>query len=328
MKFSILTALSLLGLSYACENHGHHTHSHGHEEDSTTTSAHRRLGRRLDDDDANDIVPYWVGDTKWPNKKAFLDSGARCGQRVPTDDEKNESAQVFAAWKENNKGKNRRLNSYEISTYVHVICDSNGNGCATQTMIDDQMYVLNAGFASSGFSFKIAQQTQTNNDKWYTVRYGSPHERRMKESLHRGGSADLNVYLANLGQNALGWAMFPFEYTSKPDMDGVVVLTDSMPGGNEAPYNLGDTAIHEVGHWMGLYHTFQGGCTGDGDEVADTPAEESPALECPTGRDTCTSDGNDPITNFMDYSDDSCMDHFSEGQVDRMHAMWSSYRLK
>ena len=154
--------------------------------------------------------------------------------------------------------------------------------------------------------------------------------REMKTALHVGGPDVLNFYITNAGGVYLGWATFPFWYADDPTQDGVVVLYSSLPGGDccePRVYNLGDTGTHEVGHWLGLFHTFQGGCAAIyNDFVADTPAERSPAFGCPVGRDTCPGAGVDPIENFMDYTEDFCMYQFTSGQSARMEALGALYR--
>ena len=260
----------------------------------------------------------------------FAANHERCGTRVVADDEATAIEQQLRQ-----RGRNT-TNATSIPTWVHVISKGAGleNGDVPEHVIRAQISVLNASFAgrtggaATGFSFNLVGITRTVNERWHNMLILSREEREAKAALRRGGAATLNIYLTS-GGGYLGWATFPSSYSSQPSQDGIVVDFRSLPHGPYTAYSEGDTATHEVGHWLGLYHTFQGGCTPNNDYVTDTPAERSPAFGCPTGRDTCVRsgyEGVDPVENFMDYTDDACMFAFSPGQVSRMTSAWTTYR--
>ncbi|RDB23274.1 hypothetical protein Hypma_009657 [Hypsizygus marmoreus] len=220
-----------------------------------------------------------------------------------------------------------------IKVYFHVVSKDTtaAGGYVSATQIQAQIDVLNEDYSSTGLSFVLAGTTRTINSNWFVnVGPSKALQTTMKNALRQGGAADLNVYTVGFQSAAdsglLGYATFPSSYSGKPKDDGVVVLFSSLPGGTTTNYNFGQTLTHEVGHWVGLYHTFQGGCSGSGDSVSDTPPEASPASGCPTGRDTCSGGGVDPIHNYMDYSYDSCMTQFTPGQTTRLKSQLLTYR--
>ncbi|MBI1756476.1 MAG: zinc metalloprotease [Fimbriimonas ginsengisoli] len=253
----------------------------------------------------------------------------RCSTRTPTPDEvtRIEAATAGRFWPSLATG------SVSVPVWFHVITSSGGAGGVSASRLAAQLTVLNdsyggaTGGAPTAFTFSLAGSDTSANDAWYAATPGTQAEKDMKNALRVGGAETLNIYTNNMGGGLLGWATFPWDYSKRPSMDGIVVLNESLPGGSAVPYNEGDTATHESGHWFGLYHTFQGGCSQKNDYVADTPAEKSPAFGCPVGRDTCPKRaGLDPITNFMDYTDDPCMYQFTPDQASRMATMWTAYR--
>ncbi len=156
----------------------------------------------------------------------------------------------------------------------------------------------------------------------------------------------LNIYVGNLGGGLLGYTNFP---PGSPGNDHVVILYSAIGGpnvpGTAVPYHLGRTATHEIGHWLNLYHTFEGGCAGlnanncasQGDHICDTPPLSGPTFGCPSGSpNTCTETspwappftGNmvDMYENYMDYTDDPCMNAYTQDQTDRMSAAITALR--
>jgi hypothetical protein len=212
-----------------------------------------------------------------------------------------------------------------IKVAWHVIY-SGSTGNIPQSQIDSQIAYMNARYAGTGFSFVLASVDRTSSKQWWQMTPGSRAESNAKNALAIDPLHRFNVYSCKPGQSLLGWATFPWSYAESSKLHGVVIHYGSVPGGYLSPYNLGGTLAHEAGHYLGLYHTFQGGCVAPGDYCDDTPFEASPASGCPEGRDTCTQPGQDPIHNYMDYTYDACYNQFTANQVSRMQTMTGQYR--
>ena len=267
-------------------------------------------------------------------------------------------------WKtnKNNPLEGKMKAVYKIPVVVHVIHEY-GTENISKLQIQDQIRILNEDFrrlnadtsntrtvfqsvaADAEIEFVLASKDPNGNCTEGIVRVNSPLTNNARDNVkavsYWPSDKYLNIWIVKSIQNSgddpgvitLGYAQFPWDRNTRPSTDGIVVRADyfgsiGTAAGNN---NAGRTATHEVGHWLGLFHTFQGGCNPPswGEQIDDTPPVLEPSFGCPIGANTCNNDFPnlpDQVENYMDYANGSCQNMFTFEQKAMMHNMINSFR--
>ncbi|RYO97600.1 hypothetical protein DL764_007274 [Monosporascus ibericus] len=222
-----------------------------------------------------------------------------------------------------------------IPTYLHVVVNSSASASVLgEEALRVQLDAMNERFGPHDIRFALEGTTRRVDDALAPGPYGGVEAEPMYaywRETHAGGYDTLNLWFySNFPWDIFGACTLPEQNypESRYYRDGCHIASGTIPGGEIADYNLGLTAVHEIGHWLGLLHTFEGySCSGPGDLVDDTPQQAEATSGCPRSKDSCPGvSGADPISNYMDYSSDPCFEEFTPGQERRMRNMWTTLR--
>ncbi len=223
------------------------------------------------------------------------------------------------------------LGAIDIPVYIYVIYSNSQQNISDQ-QINSQITVLNNDFNDTNYNDVPAefQPVAADIDIHFTLgvvnrifdsrsSWGTRDEVKAKYPAQAGY---LTIWVCNIGGGILGYAQFPGGNAST---DGIVVSPQyfGTTGYVSAPFDQGRTATHEIGHWLNLRHIWGDGRCRQDDFVADTPSSDRPNYSCPN-YPTVHCQSNDMTMNYMDYTDDACMYMFTQGQKERMRALFAA----
>ena len=205
-------------------------------------------------------------------------------------------------------------------------------GLVSTEDIEAQTAVLNSVYNEFGYSFYINSIDSAVNAGWYYATDSHKYETHpwdnddqflaMTQAMTVDVLNSLNYFWTGASMTA-GLGVYPWSFSEDDSRHGIYCANYTLPGGS-FPFTEGYTGVHEVGHYFGLYHTFENGCSNPGDSVDDTPYQSDANTGCPSAPYSCGS--NDDVGNYMDYMDDVCMTHFTTGQQDRIQWALETYR--
>ena len=231
---------------------------------------------------------------------------------------------------------------FDIPINFYIIKKSNREPDIDSSVLNEQISILNNAFAYINIRFSIRKIVYKVHKNWYLAFSSKKIKDRKYNNYynHMIKNIDFNKSQLNViinGCELLGQASFPFDNTYKTKKDNIIIVKKTLPGLNDS--FTGDTLVHEMGHFFGLYHTFHNtiNCTCKdennnfcvaGDLVSDTPPQNYCCFDgCDTTIKSCDGITTIDVKNFMGYNPDNCMDHFTEGQYIRMEKFLYDKRL-
>lgn len=218
-------------------------------------------------------------DIAFRDEQQGLQLGVRCATRTPSDFEKTLISKATMDHVRAN-GTAHRENTLQIPVVFHVVRNRRGRFEVTDAQIQRQIQVLNDAYGAHGYRFNL-QETRRYKDKFAKKCLRARQERKFKQRNAVDPIHTLNIYTCKPAQGVSGFAYLPSDAPESSSLHGVVLMYASLPGGGAVPYDEGDTGVHEVGHYLGLFHTFDGGCGGSGEPGGGHPRREEPCLRLP-----------------------------------------------